>query len=123
MIISDLIEQHCIVQDLLRQQAELFQASTVDFEHAEFLSQEVTRHLASFPSAEVLSRIDALDRVRLLETARRTAIALASSEAALARYRQQQLAIGAQEERGDLAMRAYLPVTEHQPAHFLDERR
>lgn len=123
MIISDLIEQHRIVQDLLHQQAELFQESTVDFEHAEFLSQEVTRHLASFPSAEVLSRIDALDRVRLLETARRTAIALASSEAALARYRQQQIAIGAQEERGDLAMRAYLPVTEHQPAHFLDERR
>lgn len=123
MIISDLIEQHRIVQDLLHQQAELFQESTVDFEHAEFLSQEVTRHLASLPSAEVLSRIDTLARVALLETARRTAIALASSEAALARYRQQQIAIGAQEERGDLAMRAYLPVTEHQPAHFLDERR
>lgn len=123
MMISDLIELHGAAQDLLHQQAALFQAPTVDFEHAEILSQEVTRLLASLPSAEMLSGIDTLARVPLLEAARRTAHALASSEAALARYRQQQIAIGAQEERGDMAMRAYLPVTEQQPAQFLDERR
>ena len=123
MIISDIIELHRTVQDLLHQQAELFQESTVDFEHAEILSQEVTRLLASLPNAEMLSRIETLARVPLVETARRTAIALAISEAAVARYRQQQITIGAQKELGDLAMRAYLPVTNHQPAHFLDERR
>jgi hypothetical protein len=123
MIIRDIIALHGKVQELLRQQAALFQEPIVDFPRAEILSQEVSELLASLPTAEVLGGIDAAARAALLETARCTAIALASSAAALSRYRQRQVDHGAQEERGDLAMRAYLPVTEHQPAHFLDERR
>ena len=123
MIISDMSALHGKVQELLRQQAALFQEPIVDFPRAEILSQEVSELLASLPTAEVLGGIDAAARAALLETARCTAIALASSAAALSRYRQRQVDHGAQEERGDLAMRAYLPVTEHQPAHFLDERR
>ena len=123
MMINDIIELHGAVQDLLRQQAALFQEHAIDFERAEIISQEVTLLLASLPSAEILSGIEALAREQLLETSRRTAIAIASNAAALSHYRQLQITIGAQEERGAMAMRTYLPVTEHQPAHFLDERR
>jgi hypothetical protein len=123
MIISDIIDLHRMVQNLLRQQAALFQEKTVDFERAESLSQEVSGLLVLLPTAEALSALEGQAREQLLETARGTATALAASSAALSRYRQHLIEAGAQEERGDIAMRAYLPVTEHQPAHFLDERR
>jgi hypothetical protein len=123
MIVSDIIDLHRTVQNLLRQQAALFQEKNVDFERAESLSQEVSGLLVSLPTAEALSTLEGQVREQLLETARGTATALAVSAAALSRYRQLQIEAGAHEERGDMAMRAYLPVTEHQPAHFLDERR
>jgi hypothetical protein len=123
MIISDIIDLHRMVQNLLRQQAALFQEKTVDFERAESLSQEVSGLLVLLPTAEALSALEGQAREQLLETARGTATALAASGAALSRCRQHLIEAGAQEERGDMAMRAYLPVTEHQPAHFLDERR
>ena len=123
MMISDIIELHRKVQNLLRQQAALFQEKSVDFERAESLSQEVSGLLVLLPAAEALSALEDEARAQLLETARGTATALAISAAALSRYRQLQVETGAQEERGEMAMRAYLPVTEHQPAHFLDERR
>ena len=123
MIISDIIDLHRTVEDLLRQQAALFKEQTVDFERAESISQEVSRLLALLPTAEALLGLETHMREQLLETARCTARLLASSAAELTRYRQLQIETGAQEERGDMAMRAYLPVTEHQPAHFLDERR
>ena len=123
MIVSDIIDLHRTVQNLLRQQAALFQEKNVDFERAESLSKEVSALLVSLPTAEALSGLEGQAREQLLETARSTATALAVSAAALSRYRQLQIEAGAQEERGDMAMRAYLPVTEHQPAHFLDERR
>ena len=123
MIISDMIALHRTVQDLLGEQAALFHAPTVDFSRADMLSQEVSERLASLPTADALKCIDELVREQLLDAARRTAVALASSAAALSHYRQLQIDHSAQEERGGLAMRAYLPVTEQQPAHFLDERR
>ena len=123
MIISDIIDLHRTVEDLLRQQAALFKEQTVDFERAESISQEVSRLLALLPTAEALLGLETHMREQLLETASCTARLLASSAAELTRYRQLQIETGAQEERGDMAMRAYLPVTEHQPAHFLDERR
>ena len=123
MNISDIVKLHEAVQNSLRQQAALFKEQTVDFERAESLSQEVSQLLASLPTADALSGLEKHAREQLLENARCTARLLASSAAELTRYRQLQIEMGAQEERGDMAMRAYLPVTEHQPAHFLDERR
>ena len=123
MNISDIVKLHEAVQNLLRQQAALFKEQIVDFERAEILSQEVSQLLASLPTSDALSGLEKYAREQLLETARCTARLLASSAAELTRYRQLQIEMGAQEERGDMAMRAYLPVTEHQPAHFLDERR
>ena len=123
MNISDMSDLHGAVQNLLRQQAALFKEQTVDFERAESISQEVSRLLATLPTAEVLSGLENYIREQLLENARCTARLLASSAAELTRYRQRQIEAAAQEERGDMVMRAYLPVTEHQPAHFLDERR
>ena len=64
MIVSDIIDLHRTVQNLLCQQAALFQEKSVDFERAESLSQEVSGLLVSLPTAEALSSSRVPIRIR-----------------------------------------------------------
>lgn len=120
---SEALAIHAQVQELLRQQAALFDGDHSDLDQAELLSTQITSLLDEIPLADQLTEIDDALRAQLLASAQLSITELAVSTLALDRLRQHQREEQVRSERDGAALRRYLPLSGGEPAHFLDERR